>query len=121
MAEAAVNLLRYLWALPCSAVGAIALAPLWLCGARVRWRGGIVEAHLQRARLPFEAITLGHVVIAVSPRAMRRWRTHEREHVRQCERWGPLFFPAYLAAGAWQALRGRSAYRDNPFELAARC
>jgi hypothetical protein len=74
MAEAAVNLLRYLWALPCSAVGAIALAPLWLCGARVRWRGGIVEAHLQRARLPFEAITLGHVVIAVSARAMRRWR-----------------------------------------------
>jgi hypothetical protein len=113
--------LRYFWASPCSAVGALALLPLWLCGATVRWRGGIVEAHLQRARwLPFDAITLGHVVIAASPRAMRRWRAHEREHVRQCERWGPLFFPVYLAAGAWQWLRGRSAYRDNPFEVAAR-
>jgi hypothetical protein len=98
------------------------LVPLWLRGARLRLRGGIVEATLPRqpARLPFDAITLGHVVIAASPRAMRRWRAHEREHVRQCERWGPLFFPAYLLAGAWQWLRGRSAYRDNPFEVAAR-
>jgi hypothetical protein len=112
---------RYLWAAPCSAVGLLALLPLRLRGAAVRWRGGIVEATLRRpARLPFDAITLGHVVIATSPRAMRRWRAHERAHVRQCERWGPLFFPAYLLAGAWQWLRGRSAYRDNPFEIAAR-
>jgi hypothetical protein len=112
----------YLWAAPCSAVGMLLLVPLWLRGARLRLRGGIVEAALPRqpARLPFDAITLGHVVIAASPRAMRRWRAHEREHVRQCERWGPLFFPAYLLAGAWQWLRGRSAYRDNPFEVAAR-
>jgi len=113
---------RYLWAAPCSAVGLLVLLPLWLAGgATMRWRRGLLEAHLRRARgLPFDAITLGHVVIAVSPRAMRRWRAHEREHVRQCERWGPLFFPAYLLAGAWQWLRGRSAYRDNPFEVAAR-
>jgi hypothetical protein len=121
MTRTRTPLWRYLWALPCSAVGALALLPLWLGGgAQVRWRGGVVEAHLQRARLPFDAITLGHVVIAASPRALRRWRRHEREHVRQCERWGPLFFPAYLLAGAWQFLRGRSAYRDNPFEVAAR-
>jgi hypothetical protein len=118
---AGMNAWRYLWALPCSAVGLLVLVPLRAFGgARLRWRGGIVEAHLHGARLPFDAITLGHVVIAVSPRALRRWRTHEREHVRQCERWGPLFFPAYLAAGAWQGLRGRSPYRDNPFEIAAR-
>jgi hypothetical protein len=114
---------RYLWAAPCSAVGVLALAPLalWGRGLRVRWHAGVVEAHLCRARrLPFDAITLGHVVIAVSPQAMRRLRLHEREHVRQCERWGPLFFLAYLVAGAWQWLRGRGAYRDNPFEVAAR-
>jgi hypothetical protein len=114
---------RYLWAAPCSVVGVVALAPLalWGCGLRVRWRAGIVEASLRRTRrLPFDAITLGHVVIAVSPQAMQRLRVHEREHVRQCERWGPLFFPAYLAAGAWQWLCGREAYRDNPFEVAAR-
>jgi hypothetical protein len=95
---------RYAWALPCTLVGALALLPWLACGAR----------------LPFEAITLGHVVLARSPRAMARWRDHERAHVRQCERWGPLFFAAYLAAGAWQWLCRRSAYRDNPFEVQAR-
>jgi hypothetical protein len=114
---------RYAWAAPCTAVGLLALLPLalWGRGIRMCWRRGVVEAHLRRARrLPFDAITLGHVVIAVSPHAMARLRAHEREHVRQCERWGPLFFPAYLAASAWQWLRGREAYRDNPFEVAAR-
>jgi hypothetical protein len=119
---------RYLWALPCTLVGIAALLPWLACGARLCWRRGAIEAsllpHRRSAvalarRLPFAAITLGHVVLACSPRAMRRWRAHERVHVRQCERWGPLFFPAYLAAGAWQWLRGRSAWRDNPFEVQA--
>ena len=30
------------------------------------------------------------------------------------------FFPAYLLAGAWQKLRGRDWYLDNPFEREAR-
>ncbi len=34
--------------------------------------------------------------------------------------WGPLFLPAYLLAGAWQGLRGRRPYWDNPFEVEAR-
>jgi hypothetical protein len=120
---------RYAWALPCTLVGALALLPWLACGARLRWYRGVFEASLApfdrriallAARLPFEAITLGHVVLARSPRAMARWRDHERAHVRQCERWGPLFFAAYLAAGAWQWLCRRSAYRDNPFEVQAR-
>ncbi len=36
--------------------------------------------------------------------------------MRQYQRWGPLFLPAYLFASAWQLVRGRHAYRDNPFE-----
>jgi hypothetical protein len=119
---------RYLWALPCTLVGVSAALPFVVCGAQVRRHSGVLEVSIAprggrlaalAERLPFDAITLGHVVLARSPRAMARWRAHERVHVRQCERWGPLFFAAYLAAGAWQWLRGRSAYRDNPFEIAA--
>ena len=40
--------------------------------------------------------------------------------MRQAERWGPFFLPAYLVAGAVQLLQGRDPYRDNPFEVEAR-
>ena len=114
--------LRYLWAAPCTLVGLLAALPLLLSGAQARPVRGVLEVSgfSVARRLPFDAITLGHVVLARTPRVMARWRRHERVHVRQCERWGPLFFPAYLAAGAWQWLHGRSAYRDNPFEVEAR-
>ena len=46
-------------------------------------------------------------------------RTHERVHVRQCERWGPLFIPAYLLASLLIRLRGGRPYEDNPFEREA--
>jgi len=115
-------MLRYLWAAPCTLLGAAAAALLLLCGARARFVRGVLEVSggALPQRLPFDAITLGHVVIARTPRAMARWRRHERVHVRQCERWGPLFIAAYLTAGAWQWLRGRRAYWDNPFEIEAR-
>ena len=117
-----VGVLRYLWASPCTLVGAVAALSVLLCGARARWVRGVLEVSggALAQRLPFDAITLGHVVLARTPRAMVRLRRHERVHVRQCERWGAAFFPAYLAAGAWQWLRGRSAYWDNPFEIEAR-
>jgi hypothetical protein len=43
------------------------------------------------------AITLGHVVLATTESALKKTRSHERVHVRQYERWGPFFIPAYLA------------------------
>ena len=46
-------------------------------------------------------------------------RAHELVHVRQYERWGPLFVPAYLAASAWMLVSGRDPYYDNHFERAA--
>ena len=64
-------------------------------------------------------MTLGHVVLGLDRAAHRRTRRHERVHVRQCERWGPLFLPAYLLASAYLWLKGRSAYYDNPFEREA--
>jgi hypothetical protein len=40
-------------------------------------------------------------------------------HVRQCERWGPAFIPAYVLAGAWAWVRHRGAYDGNRFEVEA--
>ena len=45
---------------------------------------------------------------------------HELVHVRQYERWGPLFVPAYVGAAIVARIRGGRAYADNPFEIAAR-
>ena len=73
-----------------------------------------------RRRWPFAAITLGHVIVGTHAGELDRLRAHEQVHVRQCERWGPLFLPAYALAGVWQWLRGRDAYWDNPFEVEAR-
>jgi hypothetical protein len=46
-------------------------------------------------------------------------RAHERVHVRQYERWGPLFLPSYLFLSLYMYLRGCDPYRDNPFEREA--
>jgi hypothetical protein len=64
-------------------------------------------------------MTLGHVVIGRDRDCLDHSRAHERIHVRQAERWGPLFIPAYLLASLFAKLRGRDAYRDNPFEREA--
>jgi hypothetical protein len=40
-------------------------------------------------------------------------------HVRQYERWGPAFLPAYLLSSLLQLLRGRNPYRENHFERQA--
>lgn len=115
---------RVLWAAPNTLIG-LALGLLLLpLGARIRQVGGALEiAALRqppRRPWPFAAITFGHVILGTHAQALERLRAHERVHVRQCERWGVLFLPAYLLAGAWQGLRGRNVYWDNPFEVEAR-
>lgn len=65
------------------------------------------------------AITFGHVVLGVNRHALQWTRDHERVHVRQYERWGPLFIPAYLLASAWAFVTGAGAYRGNWFEREA--
>lgn len=113
-----------LWALPNSLLGLAFGLLLWPLGARMRRVDGVLEiaafGQRPRHRWPFDAITLGHVVLGTHALELDRLRAHERVHVRQYERWGPLFLPAYLMAGAWQFLRGRNAYWDNPFEVEAR-
>jgi hypothetical protein len=64
-------------------------------------------------------MTLGHVVIARDQASHDLTRDHERVHVRQCERWGPFFIPAYLIMAVVTKIRGLRAYEDNPFEREA--
>ena len=113
---AARSLWGYVWAAPNSLVG---LAGALTTGRRpVRWRGVLLfeDASGGLARFlrwrGFAAITLGHVIVANRPMS-DGLLVHELEHVAQHERWGPLYYPAYLLG----SIRG---YRRNPFERAAR-
>ena len=127
--NSASRALVYAWAAPTSAVGLV-FAALALPGGHFRLVDGVLEvcggwlpAVLRRAT-PLAggatAVALGHVVLARDPACLAGSRAHERVHVRQAERWGPFFLPAYLLAGAVQLIRGRDPYRDNPFEVEAR-
>ena len=66
------------------------------------------------------AMTLGHVIIGRDRWCLEFCREHEQAHVRQVERWGPAFIPAYLAASLLAWLRGEHYYHDNWFERDAR-
>jgi Domain of unknown function (DUF4157) len=102
----------YLWASFNSLVGLVGAAS---AGARpVRWRGVLLFeggrtglAWVLRRR-GFQAITLGHVIVTAEP-VGDRILAHELCHVTQHERWGPLFYPAYLLSSV-------TGYRRNPFE-----
>ena len=123
-----LRLLRYLWAAPYTLLG-VALGALALVfGARARRHFGVLEFCGGRLgalvnRLPeplhFSAMTLGHVILAVDRFALSELRLRERVHVRQYERWGPLFLPAYLLSSLLQLLLGRNPYRENHFERQA--
>jgi hypothetical protein len=123
------RLVRYAWVAPGSCVGLTLAAVAWARGGRFQVVDGVLEVACERTTRtigrftavgrPIAAITLGHVVIGASLQDLDRTRLHERVHVRQYERWGPLFIPAYLAASAWVWLRGRHPYLDNPFEREA--
>lgn len=118
-----VRMLAHLWPIPYTA-GGVAIG-LLLAG-RFQRVDGVIEIHgpwiaglLNRFPVPALAMTFGHVVFGQTEAALDITRDHERVHVRQYERWGVLFVPAYLAASGFLFLRGRDAYRDNPFEVEA--
>lgn len=122
------RLLRYLWAAPYTAVGVVLGTLGLLAGGQWRIHRGVLEffgGRFGRAlqgmprALGFSAMTLGHVILAVDRSALVQLREHEEVHVRQYERWGPLFVPAYLLSSLLQLLRGRNPYRENHFERQA--
>ena len=120
--------LVYLWVFPTSLVGLLFL-PDALISGEARWVDGVLELHGRVTRFVLthftllgggaSAMTLGHVVIARDAELLELTRDHERVHVRQCERWGPLFIPAYLLMAVVMKCRGKDAYMDNPFEREA--
>jgi hypothetical protein len=121
--------LIYLWVLPTSLVGLLFAALALVSGGRMRVVDGVLEVHgglvaaFLRHCTPLRggasAMTLGHVVIGRTRELLDFTRAHERVHVRQAERWGPLFIPAYLSMSALVYFRGGRAYEDNPFEREA--
>lgn len=123
------TVLRYVWAFPTTVVGLVGVAAIGATGGSVRVREGVVEACGGCARrmsrlaglVPggIAAMALGHVVLAVDARLLARTRAHERVHVRQAERWGAAFIPAYVLSSLWLFCRGRDPYFDNPFEREA--
>jgi hypothetical protein len=122
--------IRYGWALPATLIGVALILLTLMSGGRAKVHSGVWEAsggwpgRRLACGLPFAgpiaAITLGHVVLGDCEQSLLATREHEREHVRQFERWGILFFPVYALAGVRAWLKGGDPYRDNAFEVAAR-
>jgi hypothetical protein len=114
----------YLWAAPTTIIGLAAA----LLADHLAVVDGVLEGHGPQIGQAFDivaprrsivAMTLGHVVLARSRAALDATRAHERVHVRQCERWGPFFVPAYIVASVAARLRGGDVYFDNRFEREA--
>jgi hypothetical protein len=126
--QRALLLLRVLWALPCSVVGALlGLAVVGLGGSAQRV-GNTTEVALAAKqqgvpawarRLRFFAITFGHVILGQSHEVLAELRLHERVHVRQYELLGPFFFVVYPASSLFALIRGHCPYRGNSFEKQA--
>ena len=125
------NLIRWLlviWASPNTLIGLVLGMLALSTGGRVQIErgcvevyGGLVQWGLQRALggRGAAAMTLGHSILGQTQKTLRIARDHEHVHVRQYERWGPFFLPAYLGWSAALWMCGKDAYLDNPFEIEA--
>jgi hypothetical protein len=117
----------YVWAAPTTGLGLLAGVLTLATGGHVQRRQGTLEFSggfsrwfLTRRLVGSSAMTLGHVIIGRDDGCLDSCRDHEQAHVRQVERWGGAFIPAYLIAGAWAWAHGQDCYRDNWFERDAR-
>jgi hypothetical protein len=123
------RILAYIWAAPATALGLVVVAASCLSGGSARIIRGAVEVHggfatrLLRRGIPLigpgAAMTLGHVILGRDVDCLNASREHEHVHVRQYERWGPLFLPIYVTASVVLWLCGRDPYLNNPFEREA--
>lgn len=118
---------RYLWPLPVTLLGLVLALVVRLSAGTWTIRGGVLEAcgpaarlmlHLHPARSVI-AMALGHVIIARDGTCLAKSSVHEREHVRQFERWGLLFPAVYAGESLYRWMRGEDPYMDNRFERAA--
>ena len=123
-----LRLLGYVWTAPNTLLGMIVGLFSMPLGARVQLVDGVIEFHsgpiawlLERAPIDggASAMTIGHVVWGRTAAALDITRRHERVHVEQYVRWGPMFLPAYGVASLVAWSQGESAYRGNYFEREA--
>ncbi|MCE9548022.1 MAG: hypothetical protein K8T25_21320 [Planctomycetia bacterium] len=133
MLQTLLRTLGIVWASPWTLLGICVGICGLATGGRARRRGRTIEfyeggtkwflthlPHGQASHLDFPiAMTLGHVILGRTDAALDISREHELVHVRQYERWGPFFGPAYLLCSLVLWMAGRDAYRDNPFERQA--
>ncbi len=121
------TLSQYIWAAPATIIGLCFVPLAWCSGGQIvlhtgvlEISGGAVAVALKRfSFFPIRAITFGHCVLGIDRATMDRTREHERVHVAQYQRWGPLFIPLYLLFSLIVWFQGKKPYRDNPFEREA--
>ena len=119
--------LSILWASPYSCFGLIVGLLGCLTGGTMRRRGKALEFYgggvswflRNFCGRWVSAITFGHTILGRSSELLDACRDHEWVHVRQYQRWGPLFGPAYLCSSLIVWLQGKRPYRDNHFEREA--
>lgn len=118
------RLLVYLWVLPATALGLLFVLLALSSGGKVQMVQGAVETcgglvslwlKVWRAR----AMTIGHVILGQTLADLDATRSHEHVHIRQYERLGALFIPAYFLSSLWALLLGKHPYYDNYFEQQA--
>lgn len=124
-----ILVLQLVWAAPNSLLGIVLGAVGLMTGGRAQRVGRVLEFHGGAVRWFLEkltlveggaaAMTLGHTVLGRTQADLDLCREHELVHVRQYERWGPIFLPAYLCCSAYAWMCGRHFYRDNRFEREA--
>ena len=123
-----LKIIAIIWALPNTLLGSFVGLLALFSGGRCQWRrgclefyGGLVTWILSRllGGSGASAMTLGHTILGQSTKTLEMARDHEHVHVRQYERWGVFFIPAYLGCSLYLMLRGRDSYRENPFEIEA--
>lgn len=89
-------------------------------GCALEFYGGATNKFLYYCCGPWvSAITFGHTILGQNPELLAECREHEWVHVRQYQRWGILFGPAYLLSSLIVWMQGKRAYRDNHFEREA--
>ena len=123
-----LQLLAFLWASPYTLLGSMIGLLGLITGGQGRWRGRAIEFYggavtwllhrLSHGQFTL-AMTLGHTILGTTDAALDIAWEYEFVHIRQYERWGPLFGPAYLLSSLVLWIAGKDAYRDNPFEREA--
>jgi hypothetical protein len=120
-----IEFLKYVWASPATAIGLVIGSIGVMSGGKAQGLAGVLEVHGGAVTrwlvlCGASAMTLGHVVLGRTAYDLEWTRDHERVHVKQYERWGPLFLPLYFGWAGYLYLAGKHCYLDIPFEVEAR-